>query len=217
MVAIFAVGGLALVPEQFTGIVRANLWALPTFLGLIILGLFAILAPPLMATRSYRRNWRTEHPNDAEVVGLERRANEIAASSPESKAARETYRRQSGKFALLTLGPLLLGFIPLIFIDTALGISGSAARVEIVIYFALYFTAFVLLSRRSGRRRRRLLKNTQLPIRSFPYSREDQNSTDSVGKLKGATDADLELCPHCGSAVHRGLGLDCPICGQPLK
>jgi hypothetical protein len=114
-------------------------------------------------------------------------------------------------------GPLLIGFIPLLLVDTALNISGNAARVEIVIYFVLYFTVVVLVLRRGAGRRRKLLKTIQLPSRSFPSPREDEDSTEAVRKLKGATDADLELCPQCGSAVNRGVGKDCPICGKPLN
>jgi hypothetical protein len=114
-------------------------------------------------------------------------------------------------------GPLLIGFIPLLSLDAALNISGNAARVEIVIYFVLYFTVVVLVLRRGAGRRRKLLKTIQLPSRSFPSPREDEDSTEAIRKLKGATDSDLELCPHCGSAVNRGVGKDCPICGKPLN
>jgi hypothetical protein len=114
-------------------------------------------------------------------------------------------------------GPLLIGFIPLLFVDAALNISGNAARVEILIYFVLYFTVVVLALRRGAGRRRKLLKTIQLPSRSLPSSREDEDSTQAVRKLKGATDADLELCPHCGYAVSRGTREDCPICGRPLS
>ncbi len=115
-------------------------------------------------------------------------------------------------------GPLLIGFIPLLLVDAALNISGNAARVEILIYFVLYFAVVVLVLRRgAGRRRKLLLKTIQLPSRSLPSPREDEDSTEAVRKLKGATDADLELCPHCGYAVSRGIGKDCPICGRPLN
>ena len=217
LVAIFAVGVLALAPAQFTAIVRADVWAFPSFLGLILVGLFGILARYLTLTKRYKGDWRTEHPSDLEIVRSERQADKIAASSPEAKATRKEYLRQSRKLGLLMFGPLLIGFFPLLLLDAALNISGNAARVEIVIYFVLYFTVVVLVLRRGAGRRRKLLRTIQLPSRSFPSPREDEDSTEAVRKLKGATDADLELCPHCGSAVNRGVGKDCPICGKPLN
>jgi hypothetical protein len=215
LAAIFAVGGLAIAPAQFTDILRADLWAFPSFLGLIIVGLFGFLARYLIMTRRYKGEWRTEHPSDSEMVESERQADKIAATSPEAKAARKEYLRQSRKLGLLMFGPLLIGFIPLLLIDAALNISGNTARVEILIYFVLYFTVVVLALRRGAGRRIKLLKTIQLPSRSFSSPREDEDST--VRKLKGATDSDLELCPHCGSAVSREVGKDCQICGKPLN
>jgi hypothetical protein len=217
LVAIFVVGGLALAPAQFTERVRADVWAFPSFLGLISLGLSGILARYLILTNRFKGDWRTEHPSDLEIVRSERQADKIAASSPEAKAARKEYLRQSRKLGLLMFGPLLIGFIPLVLVDAALNISGNAARAEILIYFGLYFAVVVLVLRRGAVRRRKLLKNIQLPSRSLPSPREDEDSPEATRKLRGATNADLELCPHCGSAVNRAAGKDCPICGKPLN
>ena len=153
LVIIFAVGGLAVAPAQFTDVVRADLWAFPSFLGLILVGLFGILARYLILTRRYKGDWRTEHPSDLEIVRSERQTEKIAASSPEAKAARKEYLRQSRKVGLLMFGPLLIGFIPILLVDAALNISGNAARVEILIYFVLYFTVVLLVLRRGGGRR----------------------------------------------------------------
>ena len=83
------------------------------------MALFAIVSPRLMMTRRYKRSSKVDHHGDAEMVDSERRANAVAALSLEARAAQEAYRRESRRFALLSFGPLLVGFIPLILVGGA--------------------------------------------------------------------------------------------------
>jgi hypothetical protein len=153
LVAVVLLGALFLVPSQFGAVIYLNLWLLPAFIGLWLVGLPAILAPPIVASRGFRRQWIEEHPDDAEKVAAENMAKK-EESAEEKREMREAYKA-SRRYAMRTVVPLLLGFIPLIFIDGALGLSGAIGGGTFLLYLALYFIVETLLRRRARRKYRR--------------------------------------------------------------
>ncbi len=154
LVAVVLLGVLLFVPSQFGAVIYLNLWILPAFIGLWVVGLPAIFAPPIVTSRRFRRQWREEHPGEAETVNAENIAKK-EASAEERRETREAYKVASRRYALRTVVPLLLGFIPLIFITGALGLSGAIGGGTFLLYLALYFIVMALLRRRARKKYRR--------------------------------------------------------------
>ena len=150
------------------------------------MALFPIVSPRLMMTRRYKRSWKVDHPGNAEITQV--RIAEFWSAACRLHSANIGRR--------------------------GIGHQRERSSHSDCGLFVAYFTAFVLLLRRSARSKQKLPKNAQLPNRSISSSRLDEDSTEAVRKSKAATDADLELCPHCGSAVRRGKGPDCPVCDK---
>jgi hypothetical protein len=140
----------------------------------------------------------------------------MSQSSSSRDQEKKEARRAGQWFAIRMFVPLLLGFIPIVIILPALGISGKLAAGIFDGYILVYFIAQFLLLRQSMRANLRRLQTSQIanPV-PFGLSRREEQ-TEPITKPKVVDEADLELCPHCGSAVSRKSGDKCPSCGQSL-
>jgi hypothetical protein len=204
LAAIFVVIGLVLAPSQLTNILQVKLWGFPAFIGLLVLTVPFVFGPTLVGIRRQKQDWKVEHPGDSDIV----------ASSLEARVRQKAYKAAGRRYSLRVFVPFLLGLIPLIFIDAALGISGALGSATFLFYILLFLLAqYVILRRASwtSRKSRDKLTHT-IPI---GMARE-KKTVEKFERPKVADEADLELCPHCASAVPRRLGGTCPSCGKPL-
>ncbi|HEV2120900.1 MAG TPA: hypothetical protein VGS11_12460 [Candidatus Bathyarchaeia archaeon] len=139
----------------------------------------------------------------------------------QSSSSRGQAKKEAGRarqwFAIRMFVPLLLGFIPIVIILPALGISGKLAAGIFYGYILAYFIVQFLLLRRSMRATLRQLRTSQIanPVPIGPSRREKE--IENMTKPKVVDEADLKLCPHCGSAVSRNSADKCPSCGHSLE
>jgi hypothetical protein len=149
LAAIFVIGGLVIAPSQFTKVLLVSLWGGPAFIGLLVLIVPIVLRPNLVGTRRLRRDWKVEHLGDTEIVAssLEERARQ--------RAYKESGRKYSRRVSLRVFVPFLLGLIPLIFIDAALGISGALGNASFVLYILVFLLIQYMILRRAAWTRRK--------------------------------------------------------------
>ena len=133
----------------------------------------------------------------------------------ESQANNNAERAQR-KLTIRILVPLLLGFIPFVIILPALGISGKPAATVLLVYFVVYLIVQFLLLRRSMKSNLRRLKTSQIASTVPLGMLNREKETEAITRPKVVDETDLELCPHCGSAVSRKSQDRCPNCGKSL-
>ncbi|HZY48041.1 MAG TPA: hypothetical protein VFE96_09620, partial [Candidatus Bathyarchaeia archaeon] len=130
----------------------------------------------------------------------------------QSESWEERERREAGaartRFALRMFVPLLLSFIVIVFLFPALGIKGSLAAGILYAYILIYLAVQFLLIRWSVRARIRRLPGQTVPdpIPTPIGLRRGEEPRDISTQPKAVSEADLELCAHCGSAVSRKSG-----------